>query len=252
MTSSGSAPPREALSSPSISSRLTRSTSLHQSQADNRTPTPSAGRRRQNSHLTSSLFQTPIANMALALSNLPPDYPGLPCKAGESYSAQWPISDLQALKEHVEGDVDTAWGSGSESMPEALQRGLIIGRGWFKLDLGESCFLKALHLIRQAAQRPLYQARQSMEMKKPVLCRVDMQVFPCTSPQLLWTARSTKSPIQLPYSWESNRCKLQLDHGTPRPGTSGRQSWITSSALMPSFAKSSCQSCLVLQPIQSS
>jgi len=81
--------------------------------------------------------------MALALSSLPPDYPGESCQAAEDFTAQWPIHGLQALKEHVEDNPGGTWKlemamEDPESLPEPLKRGLIVGRGWFKLDLGAS------------------------------------------------------------------------------------------------------------------
>jgi hypothetical protein len=96
--------------------------------------------------------------MALTLSSLPSDYPGVSCKAAESFSAEWPITNLQALKNHLDGD---GWeggegGEDSGSMPESLQRGLVVGRGWFKLDLGRRTTLVVIKLSEQHAVLPLH------------------------------------------------------------------------------------------------
>jgi len=126
-------------SSLSPSSRLANSITLRQFLSNDRTPTPSAGRRRQNSHLTSSLFQGSSTGVSFAPATPPTNCSGQPCKLGESFTAQWPISNLRALKDQIEGETEGHWGRTSESMPEALQRGLAVGRGCFKLDLGEVC-----------------------------------------------------------------------------------------------------------------
>lgn len=114
---------------PTIASRLS---AIH---LERRTPTPSAStRRRHNSHLTSSLFQTSISVMEKSAEDM--------ARAAEVFKYEWPVYGLAELKCHVEDRPGSIWTlememEDPEGLPEALRTGKIIGPGWFKLDLGE-------------------------------------------------------------------------------------------------------------------
>lgn len=54
---------------------------------------------------------------------------------------EWPIYDVKRLQSFVEQEPRGVWGvdgveDDKETLPEPLRRGIIIGGGWFKLDLG--------------------------------------------------------------------------------------------------------------------
>ena len=136
------------LSSSSLPSHL-----AHTHIDSNRTPSPSYSRRRPNSHLTSSIFQTPPSNprMTPSLSYLPTDRSGEAAKGGEVFYNEWPIRGLKRMRDHVEGHSGSVWAAEEEmqepeGLPEGLQRGVVMGGGWYKLDLGKhstcQCMLK--------------------------------------------------------------------------------------------------------------
>ena len=56
-------------------------------------------------------------------------------------SFEWTIRNLAELRDHVEADVAGMWSvqaemSDPETLPEVLRRGIVIGEGWYKLDIG--------------------------------------------------------------------------------------------------------------------
>jgi hypothetical protein len=100
-------------------------------------PSPFASniRRRQNSHLTSTLFQTPLSRFERSDDDI-----GI---AGEVFKYEWPIYGLSELREHVEDSPGSIWTvelemADQEALPAALRTGKVIGPGWFKLDIGGS------------------------------------------------------------------------------------------------------------------
>lgn len=58
-------------------------------------------------------------------------------------SFEWRIQGVKWLKEHVEGQAGGLWTveaemNDPEGLPEALRRGVVVGEGGYKLDIGES------------------------------------------------------------------------------------------------------------------
>ena len=57
-------------------------------------------------------------------------------------SFEWTIRDINELRDHVESDSAGTWTmqaemSDPETLPDVLKRGIVIGEGWYKLDIGE-------------------------------------------------------------------------------------------------------------------
>lgn len=57
-------------------------------------------------------------------------------------SFEWQVLGLRWLKSHVEDQPAGLWAveaemENSEGLPEALRRGVVIGEGWYKLDIGQ-------------------------------------------------------------------------------------------------------------------
>lgn len=136
--------------------------------SSSRTPSPSTSRSpprgRVNSHLQSQIFdsisttlgtparprirQRRASNMPGFSSNLAPHRSGEQSDGREivhkEYNLtnfEWSIYELQHLIKHVEECQPSIWALASEqeqpeSLPEVLKRGVIIGDGWYKLEIG--------------------------------------------------------------------------------------------------------------------
>ncbi len=89
--------------------------------------------------------------MTHPVSFLPPHRLGQGARAEGSFiqrdhnqcSFEWQIHGLGWLKTHVEDTPAGLWTveaemENPEGLPEALSRGVVIGEGWYKLDIGES------------------------------------------------------------------------------------------------------------------
>ena len=88
--------------------------------------------------------------MTNPVSSLAPHQPGQPAAEGSIFlqrdynqcSFEWQIFGLKWLKSHVEDQPAGLWAvegemEDPEGLPEALRRGVVIGEGWYKLDIGE-------------------------------------------------------------------------------------------------------------------
>ncbi|ORX37222.1 hypothetical protein BD324DRAFT_650828 [Kockovaella imperatae] len=125
---------------------------LSQSEAS-RSPESASTRRRPNSlHGSSTSISGPLAakRMSHPISSLPPHRSGdidkdggFACRDHNTTAFQWTIRDLAVLKDHVESDSAGMWTvhaemNEPENLPEVLRRGVVIGEGWYKLDIARS------------------------------------------------------------------------------------------------------------------
>jgi hypothetical protein len=87
--------------------------------------------------------------MVNPLSPLPPHHSNQPTPNGEVFdrdhsliSFEWQIQGLDWLRRSLEEVPISGWTvdyevENPEVLPELLRRGVVIGEGWYKLDLGE-------------------------------------------------------------------------------------------------------------------
>ena len=62
-------------------------------------------------------------------------------KTGETFFAEWPVQNAQALKAHIEDTPSSTWTlaaelENDEDLPRALKGGIVLGGGWYTVELG--------------------------------------------------------------------------------------------------------------------
>jgi len=88
--------------------------------------------------------------MTHPISFLPPHQPGQLPREGSTFihrdynqcSFEWQILGLRWLRAHIEDKPGGLWAveaemEDPEGLPEALRRGVVIGEGWYKVDMGD-------------------------------------------------------------------------------------------------------------------
>lgn len=147
MSSPSMASPSRQVPSPlNLPSRDRCSPSASEFTARAHTPSSSSGRRQDpqqaSSFVNHSRRMHPISSLRPVRAEQFKDWNGTgPQQDHIQCSFEWPIYDLRALKVHVQDNAAGLRSTGAEmssplELPEALRNGVVIGDGYYKLDIG--------------------------------------------------------------------------------------------------------------------